>query len=154
MGPECVLITAGQIIKLIDFGFASICRQRGRQFGRIDYQAPEADREPLNPAIDLYGIGVVLYYLTAGTYSDMEAVRKRISALRNNLQIFFAEAMEGLLKPDPEERWDLARLTEYVDLRVREWHTSDQLSNLRHARSLREQDTLREPDAAVSKSWP
>ncbi len=69
--PENVLLTAGGIIKLVDFGLARSLTSRltaeGALVGTVFYLAPEqALGRPLDGRADLYALGVMLYEWLAG----------------------------------------------------------------------------------------
>lgn len=68
--------------KLIDFGISSVLGQRGETAGTLTYMAPEQLRgESLLPAADIFGLGLVLYELIAGTarYPNLMARSRDVS---------------------------------------------------------------------------
>ena len=104
-------------IKLIDFGFATYCREdetMNEQLGTPQYAAPEIfEQKPYNNKVDMWSAGVVLYNMVKGTQPfsnrEIENIKEQVlhkeinySGFKNNeLKIL----CEGLLERNPEERY-------------------------------------------------
>lgn len=70
MKPDNIIYnpTTG-VVKIIDFGFATISRERLRVFcGTPSYMSPEivSKKEYSGPAADIWACGVILYVLLCG----------------------------------------------------------------------------------------
>ncbi len=73
--PQNVLVGKGGSIKLTDFGIASVYKDinaerlttTGMTLGTVQYYAPEqAQGEIVNPAADVYALGIVMYEMLTG----------------------------------------------------------------------------------------
>jgi ABC-type oligopeptide transport system substrate-binding subunit/serine/threonine protein kinase len=70
--PENVMVTAGETVKLMDFGLARISGKtrltgQGTLMGTLSYLAPEIIlSQDASPSSDLYALGVMLYEMSAG----------------------------------------------------------------------------------------
>jgi len=70
--PENMLVTADGIVKVLDFGIAKLTSAstvtRDKIVGTPEYISPEQARgDPVQPASDVYSLGVVLYEMLAGS---------------------------------------------------------------------------------------
>jgi serine/threonine protein kinase len=70
--PENVLVTSDGIVKVLDFGIAKLTSAstvtRDKIVGTPEYISPEQARgDPVQPASDVYSLGVVLYEMLAGS---------------------------------------------------------------------------------------
>jgi len=116
---------AGRIV-LMDFGAgrqAEDLKVPGKipNVGTPLYMAPEVMAgEPATPASDVYGTGVLLYYLVTGKYpvegatpeeirlAHMAGRRVSITDRRPNISIEFAQVVERALAPDVTRRYATA----------------------------------------------
>src|SRR2546428_5570405 len=73
--PQNVLVGRGGLIKLTDFGIASVYKDinaerlttTGMTLGTVQYYAPEqAQGEIVSPAADVYALGIVMYEMLTG----------------------------------------------------------------------------------------
>jgi serine/threonine protein kinase/WD40 repeat protein len=117
--PGSVLLRGEHVLpRLVDFGLAKLAERGGpsetvtRQvLGTPKYMAPEqaqARREDIGPTADVYGLGVILYELTAGRApydgaSDVEVLR---------------QSVEGRPVPPRELRPDMPRDLEAICLKA------------------------------------
>ena len=103
-------------IKLIDFGFATYCKNgetMNEQLGTPQYAAPEIfEQKPYTNKVDMWSVGVVLYNMIKGTQpfsnKDYENVKEQVlhkeinySGFKNNALI---NLCKGLLERDPDKR--------------------------------------------------
>ena len=103
-------------IKLIDFGFATYCKNgetMNEQLGTPQYAAPEIfEQKPYTNKVDMWSVGVVLYNMIKGTQPfsnrDIENVKDQVlhkdinySGFKNNALI---DLCKGLLERDPDKR--------------------------------------------------
>ena len=103
-------------IKLIDFGFATYCRNgetMNEQLGTPQYAAPEIfEQKPYTNKVDMWSVGVVLYNMVKGTQpfsnGDIENVKNQVLNKEINFNGFFnnelKELCKGLLERDPDKR--------------------------------------------------
>ncbi|WP_240359582.1 serine/threonine protein kinase [Pyxidicoccus trucidator] len=72
VSPDNILLSRSGNVKLVDFGIAKVTSQAsqtrvGTLKGKVPYMAPEQLRnEALDPRMDVYSLGVVLYEMVAG----------------------------------------------------------------------------------------
>ena len=116
------------IIKLIDFGFATYCKDgetMNEQLGTPQYAAPEIfEQKPYTNKVDMWSVGVVLYNMIKGTQpfsnKDIDNVKEQVlhkdidyKGFRNNQ---LKELCEGLLERDPEKRLTAFQAKKQLDL--------------------------------------
>ena len=116
------------IIKLIDFGFATNCTNgetMNEQLGTPQYAAPEIFEQKLyTNKVDMWSTGVVLYNMIKGTQpfsnKDIENVKEQVlhkdidfKGFRNNQ---LKELCEGLLERDPEKRLNAFQAKKKLEL--------------------------------------
>ena len=116
------------IIKLIDFGFATNCTNgetMNEQLGTPQYAAPEIfEQKPYTNKVDMWSTGVVLYNMIKGTQpfsnKDIENVKEQVlhkdidfKGFRNNQ---LKELCEGLLERDPEKRLNAFQAKKKLEL--------------------------------------
>ena len=105
--PKNLLLSKG-VLKLVDFGQAVCAGQASvsnKRYGTVGYAAPEQyTDDPLEERTDIYAIGAVLYYMSAGqapgkvpVYSD-ETVSKGLKPV-----------IRRCLEPDRERRYASAK---------------------------------------------
>lgn len=103
-------------IKLIDFGFATYCKNgdtMNEQLGTPQYAAPEIfEQKPYTNKVDMWSIGIVLYNMVKGTQpfsnGEIENVKEQVlhkdinySGFQNN---DLKQLCQSLLDRDPESR--------------------------------------------------
>jgi serine/threonine-protein kinase len=72
--PENLLVTDGDVVKVIDFGIAKLLKwgmktTAEQQIGTALYMAPEQiDGRPADPRMDVYAAGMILYEALAGAH--------------------------------------------------------------------------------------
>jgi len=129
--PSNVLVTDAGQVRLLDFGVAKLLQQPSegsltRVYGRAltpEYASPEHIRgEPLQPASDVYSLGVMLYELLAGSRPYLRAERPstqlgpEAAAARATTQTRLARRLRGdldaivlkALAGAPEDRYGSA----------------------------------------------
>ena len=109
--PENIFISPAGHATLIDFGLARQrntpeCVSTGRWTGTLAYAAPESilPDQPLTPALDIYGLGVVLYELLAGKLPFAQANPEDLAAAH------LTAALPDLVAARPDASPRLARL--------------------------------------------
>ena len=123
--PENVLITPDHVVKVMDLGFGRLLddttglSQSGTFVGSVRYAAPEqfAAERDLDPRLDLYALGLVLYEIATGEHpyptDDLlqfiglvQNVAPRRAGERNpQLSPFLEEVVHQLLAKDRESRF-------------------------------------------------
>ncbi len=102
--PENILITADGRAKVLDFGIAKLTSAatitRDKIVGTPEYISPEQVRgEPVQPASDVYALGVVLYELLTGSVPFM---RPRVESLHQGAFEVIRQHLEQV--PEPMRR--------------------------------------------------
>jgi len=104
------------IIKLIDFGFATYCKNgetMNGQLGTPQYAAPEIfEEKSYTNKVDMWSAGVVLYNMIKGTQPfsnrDIDNVKEQVLHKEINYSGFknndLRKLCEGLLERDPNKR--------------------------------------------------
>ena len=104
------------IIKLIDFGFATYCKNgetMNEQLGTPQYAAPEIfEQKPYTNKVDLWSVGIVLYNMVKGTQPfsnrDIEGIKDQVLHKEINYNGFknkeLKQLCENLLERDPNKR--------------------------------------------------
>ncbi|KAJ9566754.1 hypothetical protein OSB04_002720 [Centaurea solstitialis] len=117
MKPQNILICAGGVVKLCDFGFARAMSANTVVLRSIKgtplYMAPELVREqPYNHTVDLWSLGVILYELFVGqppfytnsVYALIRHIIKDPVKYPDNMSPNFRSFLRGLLNKDPHNR--------------------------------------------------
>ncbi|KAL5564765.1 hypothetical protein UlMin_027929 [Ulmus minor] len=117
MKPQNILIGAGSIVKLCDFGFARAMSTNTVVLRSIKgtplYMAPELVREqPYNHTADLWSLGVILYELFVGqppfytnsVYALIRHIIKDPVKYPDNMSPTFRSFLKGLLNKTPQHR--------------------------------------------------
>ncbi|KAM1596110.1 hypothetical protein ACFX10_002308 [Malus domestica] len=126
MKPQNVLIGAGSIVKLCDFGFARAMSTNTVVLRSIKgtplYMAPELVREqPYNHTADLWSLGVILYELYVGqppfytnsVYALIRHIVKDPVKYPDNISPSFKNFLKGLLNKVPQNRLTWPALLEH-----------------------------------------
>ncbi|RDX89386.1 Serine/threonine-protein kinase TIO, partial [Mucuna pruriens] len=143
MKPQNILIGAGSVVKLCDFGFARAMSTNTVVLRSIKgtplYMAPELVREqPYTHTVDLWSLGVILYELFVGqppfytnsVYALIRHIVKDPVKYPDRMSPNFKSFLKGLLNKAPESRLTWPALLEHPFVK----ETSDELE----ARELRE----------------
>ncbi|PIA49863.1 hypothetical protein AQUCO_01300540v1 [Aquilegia coerulea] len=126
MKPQNILIGAGSIVKLCDFGFARAMSTNTVVLRSIKgtplYMAPELVREqPYNHTADLWSLGVILYELFVGqppfytnsVYALIRHIIKDPVKYPENMSSSFKSFLKGLLNKVPQNRLTWPNLLEH-----------------------------------------
>ncbi|KAH6757529.1 kinase family with ARM repeat domain-containing protein, partial [Perilla frutescens var. hirtella] len=126
MKPQNILIGAGSIVKLCDFGFARAMSANTVVLRSIKgtplYMAPELVREqPYNHTADLWSLGVILYELFVGqppfytnsVYALIRHIIKDPVKYPDNMSTNFKSFLQGLLNKVPQHRLTWPALLEH-----------------------------------------
>ncbi|XXG51856.1 hypothetical protein AAC387_Pa03g0329 [Persea americana] len=126
MKPQNILIGAGSIVKLCDFGFARAMSTNTVVLRSIKgtplYMAPELVREqPYNHTADLWSLGVILYELFVGqppfytnsVYALIRHIVKDPVKYPDNMSQNFKSFLKGLLNKEPQKRLTWPALLEH-----------------------------------------
>ncbi|KGN49838.2 serine/threonine-protein kinase TIO [Cucumis sativus] len=136
MKPQNILIGAGSVVKLCDFGFARAMSTNTVVLRSIKgtplYMAPELVREqPYNHTADLWSLGVILYELFVGqppfytnsVYALIRHIVKDPVKYPENMSSSFKSFLRGLLNKVPQNRLTWPALLEHPFVK----ETSDEL---------------------------
>ncbi|GMI78798.1 TWO IN ONE, FUSED [Hibiscus trionum] len=117
MKPQNILIGAGSVVKLCDFGFARAMSTNTVVLRSIKgtplYMAPELVREqPYNHTVDLWSLGVILYELFVGqppfytnsVYALIRHIVKDPVKYPDEMSASFKSFLKGLLNKVPQNR--------------------------------------------------
>ncbi|XP_047308146.1 serine/threonine-protein kinase TIO [Impatiens glandulifera] len=126
MKPQNILIGAGSVVKLCDFGFARAMSANTVVLRSIKgtplYMAPELVREqPYNHTADLWSLGVILYELFVGqppfytnsVYALIRHIIKDPVKYPDNMSHEFKSFLKGLLNKVPQNRLTWPALLEH-----------------------------------------
>lgn len=126
MKPQNILIGAGSVVKLCDFGFARAMSTNTVVLRSIKgtplYMAPELVREqPYNHTADLWSLGVILYELFVGqppfytnsVYALVRHIIKDPVKYPDNMSPNFRSFLKGLLNKVPQSRLTWPALLEH-----------------------------------------
>lgn len=125
VSPANVIVAAGGVVKLIDFGLAKVPRSRLRTEdgiikGKFAYLAPEYTEGRLDHRVDLFSAGVVAHELLTGrplfeAASNQEVIRNvRLAPIRPpsawnpHVSRELDDIVMTALRRDPEARWQNA----------------------------------------------
>ena len=104
-------------VKLIDFGFATYCRDdetMNEQLGTPQYAAPEIfELKPYNSKVDLWSLGIVLYNMVKGTQPfsnvEFEKIKEQVLNKEINYSGFqnneLKNLCQNLLERNPDNRY-------------------------------------------------
>ena len=130
--PQNILISAGGIIKVCDFGFARAIDNKTMITsikGTPLYMAPELLKEyPYNKKADLWSLGVILYELFVGQppfYTNnfntlMHKITKEDIRYPESMSSVFKDFLKGLLVKNPKDRWDWPKILSHNFLKENE----------------------------------
>ncbi|KAK9051496.1 hypothetical protein SSX86_028123 [Deinandra increscens subsp. villosa] len=144
MKPQNILICAGGVVKLCDFGFARAMSKNTVVLHSIKgtplYMAPELVREqPYNHTVDLWSLGVILYELFVGqppfytnsVYALCGRIVKDPVKYPETMSANFRSFLRGLLNKDPQSRLTWPKLLDHPfvavvleDVEARELHAN------------------------------
>ena len=121
--PENVLVAAGNVPKLVDFGVARILARTSQKastnIGTVDYMAPEQMQGAAGTNADLWALGVTFYELLTGRRPFVgevgEVIQGIISAKYDERPLFerqvdprIVRVIRKMLAKDPERRYQTA----------------------------------------------
>lgn len=108
LGPENVIVGAGDRVRLIDFELA-IAAGADTPFytaGTPGFVAPERlAGERSSPAEDIFGIGALLHFAATGRPVEQRADADPVSALETTTGAALASVIARCLHADPRARW-------------------------------------------------
>ncbi|XP_063285379.1 striated muscle preferentially expressed protein kinase isoform X2 [Pelobates fuscus] len=94
--PENIMVSYMNTVKIIDFGSAQtfnplVLRQLGKRVGTLEYMAPEMVKgDPIGPAADIWGIGVLTYIMLSGRspFFELDPAETETKILSGRFDIF------------------------------------------------------------------
>nr|XP_024927877.1 serine/threonine-protein kinase TIO isoform X2 [Ziziphus jujuba var. spinosa] len=165
MKPQNILIGAGSIVKLCDFGFARAMSTNTVVLRSIKgtplYMAPELVREqPYNHTADLWSLGVILYELFVGqppfytnsVYALIRHIVKDPVKYPENMSPNFKSFLKGLLNKVPQNRLTWPALLEHPFVK----EMSDELEEIHYvtARECDETSTVYKTNGKFNSPAP
>src|SRR5262249_40574587 len=128
ISAQNVLVTYSGTAKIVDFGIAKVTArssaltEAGEIKGKFAYLAPEqALAQPVDRRTDIFGMGILLYYLTTGRHpfrgaTAGETLRnicsttpaKRPGEIVPGYPLELERVVEKALAKSPDERWPTA----------------------------------------------
>jgi serine/threonine protein kinase len=133
--PANLMITADEIVKILDFGIAKLAgaaglTRAGSSLGTPGYMSPEQARgEEVDPRTDVWSLGAVLYEMVTGRrpfrgeheqtvlYSLFNDEPEPVQLLRPDAPPELARIIGRMLAKDPEQRYPTAAAA-FADLRA------------------------------------
>ena len=120
-----------RMIKIVDFGIAGMCSYGNKgdrsDCGSILYIPPEIYKSVDNrasPALDIWAMGCIFYCLLTGKHPFMHHNVKEIinhienveySPLPDNISKPWHKLIKGILRYNPQSRWDIIRIQEHLE---------------------------------------
>ncbi|XP_063789922.1 striated muscle preferentially expressed protein kinase [Pseudophryne corroboree] len=94
--PENIMVSYMNTVKIIDFGSAQtfnplIPRQLGKRVGTLEFMSPEVIKgDPVGPAADVWGLGVLTYIMLSGRspFFELDPVETENKILAGRFDIF------------------------------------------------------------------
>ncbi|XP_068102124.1 striated muscle preferentially expressed protein kinase isoform X2 [Hyperolius riggenbachi] len=94
--PENIMVSYMNTVKIIDFGSAQtfsplVLRPLGKRVGTLEYMSPEMLKgEPIGPAADVWGLGVLTYIMLGGRspFFELDPVETENKILSGRFDIF------------------------------------------------------------------
>ncbi|XP_053328120.1 striated muscle preferentially expressed protein kinase isoform X2 [Spea bombifrons] len=94
--PENIMVSYMNTVKIIDFGSAQtfsplVLRQLGKRVGTLEFMSPEMVKgEPVGPAADIWGVGVLTYIMLSGRspFFELDPVETENKILSGRFDIF------------------------------------------------------------------
>ncbi|MFC2030227.1 FHA domain-containing protein [Chloroflexota bacterium] len=133
--PENILVTSAGVVKVLDFGIAKLTSAstvtRDKIVGTPEYLSPEQARgDPVQPASDVYSLGVVLYEMLAGSVPfprprNEDPYKAAMVVIRQHLK----ERPMPIRKRNPEA--EVPRQLEKVSMRALEKNVKDRYTTAR-----------------------
>ncbi|GAA0186184.1 non-receptor serine/threonine protein kinase [Lithospermum erythrorhizon] len=111
--PENILINEDFHLKIADFGIAceeAHCDLLAEDPGTYRWMAPELiKRKPYGRKVDVYGFGLILWELVAGTipYENMTPIQAAFAVVHKNLRPIVPENCPLAMKALTEQCWSL-----------------------------------------------
>ncbi|HET9621652.1 MAG TPA: serine/threonine-protein kinase [Kofleriaceae bacterium] len=109
--PDNVIVAAGDVPRIVDFGIAALCTDEAVEGGRLTetgtmlgtplYMAPEQARgERVDPRVDLFALGVMVFEMIAGTTPfDGSALEVVVANMEQDLPAIAARAPTARFEP-------------------------------------------------------